>query len=48
MLLMPESRLNCGCLDTLRSKMAKEVIGPQSEFQEKCLTSDARIIIMGG
>lgn len=31
-----------------RSKMAKEVIGPQSEFQERCLTSDARIIIMGG
>lgn len=28
--------------------MTKEVVGPQSEFQELCLTSDARIIIMGG
>lgn len=28
--------------------MTREVIGPQSKFQERCLTSDARIVIMGG
>lgn len=28
--------------------MAKEIIGPQSEFQRLCLSSDARIVIMGG
>lgn len=28
--------------------MVREVVGPQSKYQERALTSDARIIIMGG